>query len=178
MILPRLSHFLQNTRLVFSAVFLICVSVLAAALFIQHVIGLMPCALCIVQRVFFALTGISCLIGAIHNPKSTRATISYVVISILFIAAGIAAAVRQLYLQTLPLDKLPQCLPNLDYMLEVLPVIDIAKMFFYGTAECAKLDWTLLGIGIPEWSFITYTGLFLLLITFSIIHIKTKLTNL
>jgi len=149
-------------RLISSLCFLICVSVLLMAVYLQYGAGLTPCALCIVQRVFFALTGTTCLIGAIHNPQG-KGKIIYTTIAFIFIAFGAGAAIRQLYLQTLPLEQLPACLPSLDFMLDVLPTFEIIKLFFYGTAECAKLDWTLLGIGIPEWSLITFIGLFILL---------------
>jgi len=161
-----------NFRAIFVLCCLICISVLLMAIYLQYGIGLTPCALCIVQRVFFVLTGLTCLIGAIHNPQG-KGRIVYYVTAIIFIAGGLAAAIRQLYLQTLPLEQLPACLPNLDYMLEVLPAFEILKLFFYGTAECAKLNWTLLGIGIPEWSFITFIGL-LNLITYSVIKTFKK----
>jgi len=149
---------LSNSRLVFALCFAACAFVLLTAVFLQYVVGLAPCALCIVQRVFFALVGLTCLIAAIYNPQKVG-TFVYVIFSYLFVFAGSAAAIRQIYIQDMPLDQMPACLPNLDYMLDVLPLDEIIKLFIYGTAECAKLDWTLFGIGIPEWSLITFLGL-------------------
>jgi len=167
---------INNSRLLFLLCFLACAGVLLTAVFLQYVVGLAPCALCIVQRVFFGLVGITCLIAVIHDPKKVG-TIIYLVFAVLFAGAGSAAAIRQIYIQDLPLDQMPACLPSLDYMIDVLPFDEVIKLFIYGTAECAKLDWTLFGIGIPEWSLITFAGLTVALGLILINALKSSKSN-
>ena len=80
----------------------------------------------------------------------------------LFAAAGAGIAGRQIWLQSVPADELPACLPSLDYMLEALPFQEIVGLLLHGTAECAKISWTLFGMSIPEWSLLAFVGMLLL----------------
>ncbi len=42
---------LPSSRLLFSFAFLGCAGIIAIALYLEHVVGLVPCPLCYVQRV-------------------------------------------------------------------------------------------------------------------------------
>lgn len=44
-------------------------------------------------------------------------------------------------------------------MMEALPFQDIVRMVLHGTADCAEVTWTLLGLSIPEWSLLAFAGL-------------------
>ncbi|MFT6431682.1 MAG: disulfide bond formation protein DsbB [Halopseudomonas sp.] len=79
-----------------------------------------------------------------------------------FALLGAAVAGRQVWLQHQPSDQLPSCLPSLDYMIDVLPLQDIMRMLFSGTADCAKVDWTFLGLSIAEGTLLAFIafGLF------------------
>ena len=56
-----------TTRKLLFGGFLFCFSLFVAALYMQHVMELEPCPLCILQRVLVMVTGIFFLIAAIHN---------------------------------------------------------------------------------------------------------------
>jgi len=58
-----------------------------------------------------------------------------------------------------PADQLPSCLPSLEYMMEALPFQEIARLVLHGTAECAEVSWTMLGMSIPEWSLLGFIGM-------------------
>ena len=49
-------------------------------------------------------------------------------------------------------DKVPQCGPDLFFMLENFPLGTTLQKLIQGTGECAKVDWTFLGMSIAEWS--------------------------
>ena len=66
-------------------------------------------------------------------------------------AGGFAVAARQVWLQHLPPDRVPQCGPDLYFMLENFPLSRTLKTLVSGTGECAVVDWTL-GFSIAEWS--------------------------
>ncbi|MBV2131827.1 disulfide bond formation protein B [Pseudomonas sp. MAP12] len=152
---------LANPRLLNFLVFLVCASLLAFGLYLEHAEGLKPCPLCVVQRIEFIGVGLTCLIAALHGPHRLGRRI-YAGVTLLFAAAGIASAGRQIWLQGLPADQLPTCLPSLDYMLEALPFQDIIRMVLHGTADCAEVTWTLLGLSIPEWSLLAFAAMALL----------------
>ncbi|MNE24042.1 disulfide bond formation protein B [compost metagenome] len=71
---------------------------------------------------------------------------------------GIFTAGRQVWLQTLPHDQLPSCLPPLDYMLETMPFAETLRQIFHGSADCAEVTWTLLSLSIPEWSLLAFVA--------------------
>lgn len=148
---------LANPRLLNLLVFLGCATLLAVGLYLEHVEGLEPCPLCVVQRVAFVAVGLVALIAALHGPQRGGRRV-YAGLTLLFAAGGAATAGRQIWLQTLPPDQLPACLPSLDYMLEALPFQDILRLLLHGTADCAEVTWSLLGLSIPEWSLLAFAA--------------------
>jgi disulfide bond formation protein DsbB len=72
---------------------------------------------------------------------------------------GAAVAGRQVWLQHQPADQLPSCLPSLDYMIDVLPMQEMLSLLFSGTADCAKVDWTFMGLSIAEGTLLAFIGL-------------------
>ena len=75
--------------------------------------------------------------------------------------AGAGTAGRQVWLQNIPADELPACLPSFDYMLEALPFQEVIRLVLHGSADCAEVNWTLLGMSIPEWSLLAFAGMVL-----------------
>ncbi|MCY1208721.1 Disulfide bond formation protein B [compost metagenome] len=148
---------LASPRSLFLLAFLGCVAVMGGALYLEHALGLEPCPLCIVQRVCIIAFGIVCLIAAIHGPERIGRRI-YAALALLFSAGGAGFAGRQIWLQSLPADQLPACLPSFDYMIEAWPFLQIVKTMLYGTADCAEVTWTLFGMSIPEWSLLAFVG--------------------
>lgn len=72
-------------------------------------------------------------------------------------AVGMTLAGRQVWLQSLPADQVPDCGMGLNYMLDTMPVFDALREVFYGSGECADVLWTFLGISIPGWALIWFT---------------------
>ena len=77
----------------------------------------------------------------------------------LFAAAGAATAGRQVWLQHLPADKIPQCGPDLFFMLENLPLSRTLEKLFRGSGECAAVDWKFLGLSIAGWALVWFIAL-------------------
>jgi len=141
--------------------FLFCTGLMLMALYLEYAKGLIPCPLCMVQRGFFILAGVICLIAALHHPARLGQRI-YAALLLLFAGLGVAAAGRQIWLQNLPPEQLAACLPPLDFMLQVMPFTEVLSKVLHGTADCAKVDWTLLGLSIADWSLMAFCGLFAL----------------
>ncbi|EXF44201.1 disulfide bond formation protein [Pseudomonas sp. BAY1663] len=152
---------LASPRSLFLLAFLGSALLIAVALYLEHVVGLVPCPLCIVQRICTIGFGLVCLVAAIHGPARVGRRI-YAVLALLFVIAGGATAIRQIWLQSIPADQLPSCLPSLEYMMEALPFQEIVRLVLHGTAECAEVNWTLLGLSIPEWSLLAFIGMAIL----------------
>ena len=63
---------------------------------------------------------------------------------------GIALASRHIWLQNLPKDQVPECGPDLYYMLDTLPLFDALKKTLSGSGSCADISWTFANLTIPE----------------------------
>ena len=135
---------------------LACLLLLAFAYYLQYAQNLQPCPLCLVQRGFFYLVLGVLILGAIHG----RWKIAYGILAALFAAGGLATAARQVWLQSLPADKVPQCGPDLFFMLENFPLSRTLEKLFTGTGECAVVDWKFLGLSIAGWSAVWFAVLF------------------
>jgi protein dithiol:quinone oxidoreductase len=149
---------LHNPRVAFGTGALVCIGLLAFAYFLQYVQGLEPCPLCMVQRGFFYAVMVLFIVAAMHGPRS-RGAFVYSTLITLFAFGGAAAASRQVWLQHLPPDKVPQCGPDLFFMLENFPLSRTWEKLFYGTGECAKVDWKFLGLSIAGWSLVWFIAL-------------------
>ncbi len=128
------------------------------ALYLQYLLHEEPCPLCMVQRLIFIAIGSIFLVAALHNPRRLGLRI-YSVLIALFAAGGIAVASRHIWIQHLPKDQVPACGPGLDYMLKNFPMADVWQELMHGSGECAAKGWTLLTLGIPEWSLLGYVAL-------------------
>jgi len=141
------NSFLLMGRTGFAIGAAICAALLAYGYFLQYVQGLQPCPLCMVQRGFFFLMLVFFAAGALHG----RAALVYGGLAFLSAAGGAATASRQVWLQSLPPDKVPQCGPDLFFMLDNFPLAQTLEKLFYGSGECAVVDWTFLGLSMPGW---------------------------
>jgi disulfide bond formation protein DsbB len=147
-----------STRLFFSSIFIVCAGLLGFGLYLQHVVGLEPCPLCVFQRVAFIVIALLALIGAIHNPQKLFERI-YTGLMLIASLCGAGIAGRQIWLQHLPEDKVPECGPGLEYMLDAFPFTDALRMILSGSGECAEVQWTFLSFSIAEWSIVCFTCL-------------------
>lgn len=148
----------RQTRAAFALGALVPAALLGYGLYLQHAQGLEPCPLCMVQRGFFVAVLILFLLAAIHGPGRIGAWI-YAALIVLFAAGGAATAGRQVWLQHLPPDKVPQCGPDLFFMLNNLPLARTIQKVFQGSGECAAVDWTFLGLSIAGWALVWFTVL-------------------
>lgn len=140
----------------------------AAALYMQRVLALEPCALCMMQRIWVGAVGLVALIALVHGPKAGGRHV-YTALGAGSAAIGGAFSIRQLYLQSLPPDQVPACGPSLDYMLEVFPPSEVIKFMITGTGDCAEVQWSFLGLTIPAWTLVGFIGLAAVFVLSSII---------
>lgn len=159
-----LRHLETHPRRVFAATAAICIALLAHGLYLQHVEGLNPCPMCIVQR--YALVVVA-LISALTSVSGKRG-VHLGGAAALVVAAGFGAfvAARQSWLQWYP-PEVVSCGRDFYGMIETFPLKRALPMIFKGSGDCAAVDWTFLGGSIANWSFLCFcaiVGLALLLI--------------
>lgn len=132
-----------------------------ALFFLQRYMGFSPCPLCIFQRIGLIVMGSFALIAALFNPKSMAIRLVLWLGSLVGIGWAAVVAGRHVWLQHLPADQVPSCGPGLDYWLDTLPILQVFKEVFSGSGECASVDWTFIGLSIPEQSLILFSVLLL-----------------
>jgi disulfide bond formation protein DsbB len=137
--------------------FAACAALLGYAIYVEKHMLMMPCPLCILQRVAFAAMGLTGLVAALHDPRGTMARRAYGLLVFVFAALGGGIAVRHLWLQAQPADFLASCNSmSLDFMLDAMPILDVLRTVLTGSGECGKVDWTFLGIAMPGWTLLCF----------------------
>lgn len=136
--------------------FVACASMMGYALYAQHVLGLMPCPLCVFQRMSLVALSIVFLVAVAHNPVAWGRRI-YALLILLTAGTGISVAGRHVWLQNLPPDEVPSCGPGFDYIMESFPLADALGVIFSGSGECAEIQWLFLGLSLPAWVLINFT---------------------
>ena len=144
-----------RAQMLFGAV--ACFALIAYALHVQYNMLMMPCPLCILQRVAFAAMGVVGLAAAAHNPRGAMGRRIYALLVFLFAAIGAGIAARHLWMQAQPADFLASCNSmSLDFMLDAMPLLDVLRTVLTGSGECGKVDWSLFGIAMPGWTLACY----------------------
>ncbi|RPI16113.1 MAG: disulfide bond formation protein B [Lysobacterales bacterium] len=133
-------------------------ALIAYALYVQYVLGLEPCPLCILQRVAVMAVGALFLLAALHDPSDRGAPV-YAILIDLAALAGILVAVRHLWILAQPAGSVAECGASLDYMMDVLPLHEVLAKVLAGSGECAKVDWEFLGLTMPAWVLVALVGL-------------------
>lgn len=131
----------------------ICIALLAIAFYMEYVSGLVPCALCLAQRVMFVVIGLACFAYLLPFYASRLVFSS---IALIASGLGIWLASRQLWLQSLPEDEVPACGPDVYFMIERFPLADSLKTMLMGTGSCAEVQWTFLTLSIPGWTLLFF----------------------
>jgi disulfide bond formation protein DsbB len=148
-------------RTLYAIGFMMCVAMMGTALFyFQHMLGLEPCPLCILQRIVVITLGIVLLVGAVHGPSGWGNRV-YGGLIMLTAGTGAGIAARHVWLQSLPADQVPECGPTLDYILQVFPLSKALQLVLRGSGECAKIEWQFLGLSIPGWTLVAFSGFIL-----------------
>lgn len=157
-------------RSLFAAAFVVSVALMAAALTMQHVLNLEPCPLCIIQRVLVIALALVALAAALQNPSMAGRRAYGVLVTVLGVL-GIIVAGRHVWLQNLPADQVPECGPGLGYLLDAFPLMEALDIVFRGSGECADVQWVFLGLSIPGWTLVVFTGFTL----FGIVLLATRI---
>ena len=133
-----------------------CIALLAFGLYLQHVVGLEPCPMCIVQRYCMVLVALVAALAATRSSRGAQLAAS----GLLMVLCGFGAfvAARQSWLQWYPPEALT-CGRDLYGMIENFPLQRVIPMVFKGSGDCSAVDWTFLGGSIANWSFLCFCGI-------------------
>ena len=148
------STFLDRPRSLAALLAALCAAGMATGLFVQHVLGLGPCSLCVLQRLGFLLITVTA-IGFLL--VSTRRLASIVLTGALASAAvfGLAIAGYQVWLQAFP-PLLSSCGAGIGAYLEGWPFEQALRWAFDAQGDCARSAFAILGITLPQWGLLAF----------------------
>ena len=147
-----------------------CIGLLGFGMYLQHVVGLEPCPMCIVQRYAMTLIGVLALLGLVW--RSVLGGRVLAVLAVLLAAGGAFVAARQTWLQWYP-PEVASCGRDFYGMIESFPLQRAIPLIFWGSGDCSKVDWTFLGGSIANWSFVAFVGMALWLLVMLFTKLRT-----
>ena len=127
---------------------------LAFGMYLQHVVGLDPCPMCIVQRYALFLVAVTAGVASARAPKGWW--MSWASVALAACGFGAFTAARQSWLQWYP-PEVATCGRDFYGMIENYPIGRAIPMIFRGSGDCTVVDWTFLGGSIANWSFVCFT---------------------
>jgi disulfide bond formation protein DsbB len=147
---------LRRERRLLVLLALVCLALVAGALYLQFVEHEDPCPLCIIQRYFFVLIAIFALLGATFRGWRGIAVLETLIA--VAAAAGIAAAARHLYVQLNP--GFSCGFDALQPVVDSLPPAQWLPSVFKVAGLCETIYPPIFGILLPGWALIAFVLMF------------------
>ena len=155
----------QSPRKVLALVSLVSFALLGYGLYLQHVVGLEPCPMCIVQRYALVLVALLAGLSALFRSRTVQGIGAALVLLLAGFGAFVAA--RQSWLQWNP-PEVATCGRDFYGMIETFPLKRAIPMIFRGGGDCSAVDWTFLGGSIANWSFLCFIGIALVMLAVAV----------
>ncbi len=138
----------------FAAIAIVCAGMLAfGVLYLQMVLNLNPCPMCIVQRYCLILVGVFSALAAFPASRGAGACGGCWGWA-RRVSAPLPRRARAGCSGTRP--RCPTCGRDLYGMIESFPLQRAIPMIFKGSGDCTAIDWTFLGGTIANWSFVWF----------------------
>ncbi len=128
-----------------------CIAMLGVGLYLQQVLDMLPCPLCILQRYGFAAVALACLVTAALPAAATRIGAAVACIASL---TGAGIAIRHLWVKAHP-----EISCGIDPLETALNKVFIAEWFpalFQADGLCTTEYDPILGLSIPQWALVWF----------------------
>ena len=151
---------------------LLALGIVVYAAFLEYYDSLLPCPLCVFQRLAYGLVAMGSLIAFLGYHSFYARVVGWA-FGLLFALAGFMMALRQWWLQHLGPDAITSCLPGLNYLYSNFSWFKATMLVFQGTSDCATVTWRLFGLSMASWSAIFF-ALFALIFILSLMGNKKE----
>ncbi len=141
---------------------LACIALVGGSFFVQHVLDVEPCPLCIIQR--FTYLGLAFVfLGAARVPAHGLAQRRMLMLAALLTLGGLGVAAYQTHLQLFPPAVAASCSASLSYMLDSLSFTDVLAQLFHAKGDCSDTSFKVMGLTLAQASLVIFTSYSLLL---------------
>ena len=141
-------------RIIFLTVFLICAGSLVYALYLQLVKNLLPCPLCVTQRLSYWMIGLTAIVAVAHNPRTLVRRLYSGVMIIAALVGGVIAT-RHSWLIRYP-ESFECGISPEERLLNSLPIARWWPTMFEANGDCSESSWEFMSLTIPDWSAILF----------------------
>ena len=148
----NISSFLKNDKKFNYFLIFITSICLGTSYYIEYIVQIQPCILCMAQRILFLLILIAILFRVFFVIKSKVLSIFVVLLSL----SGFSFALRQIYLQKQIETSTLSCGGNFFDLFSSLPFNEFIIRVFSGDGSCSQSYYEVLGLEISEWSSIIF----------------------
>ena len=149
-----MSNRMKLVRGILLAIFLGCAALISYALYLQLVENLLPCPLCVVQRIAYWLTGLTALVAFFYTPGTVGRRI-YAGLMTVFAFVGGLVALRQAWLVRYP-EAFECGISPEEEFLNALPLARWWPGMFEANGDCADVTWKFASLTLPDWSAIFF----------------------
>ena len=130
---------------------LACIAMLGVGLYLQLVLDMLPCPLCIMQRYAFMLVAVLCLIALALPATGMRIVAG---LGSLAALSGAGIAIRHLWVKAHPTVSCG--IDPLETKLNKLPFADWYPPLFQADGLCTTEYDPILGLSIPQWALVWF----------------------
>jgi disulfide bond formation protein DsbB len=140
---------MRLNRLLYVATGLACFAFVGAALYLQHVDGLLPCPLCVIQRYAFLVAGVFSLVAAFNGRARLWGGLALVAA-----LGGVATVSKHLWVLAHP--GLSCGIDPMETFLNKVPTATMLPWLFQADGLCEDARDLVLGLSIPQWSAVAF----------------------
>ncbi len=158
----------QNPKLPGVLILLICLGALSVALYVEYVVGIEPCILCLYARIPYVAAGLFSLFAIIGRPGSFTQQAALTGCAIAFLA-GSSISFYHFGIEQHWWESACSSTQSLNMSLQDLK----ASIMSEPLKPCDKLDWIMFGLSVTVYN--TIGSLFLAASTFTSLSIIRKL---
>lgn len=144
-----------SARKVYGLGFLAAAMIFGFTLYLQFEKMLEPCPLCELERIIMLAIGAVYLVAFAIYTRQRWLHVIYGALASAAALAGVITAGRHVWLQWYPPAN-AACGAGLNYLLQCMPVHDVVKKIFEGSAECTQVSCTFVGVTLTEWAFAAF----------------------
>lgn len=159
-----------SPRLVYSGIAAFCWVSVCFALYMQHYEFVLPCPLCIFQRIGVIVCGLLATIAIVF--PLARKPLFWPGLIGLAATVGAGVSIRHIQIQqSLATDHPQTCGAGLDFMLQTHSLPSVITSVLAGHGDCTIIDWHLGFLTLPMMALVGFT---MILIAVSYIYLQVK----